>query len=745
MLPVRVTRRAAASVATVLAVTLGAGALSVPATAADTVTGTAAQEGVTRVALNFVVDEAGSAGFFDSLWYNGDVRAWTSYKDGRSYSLSRYTTSVSVVGGDQFVDDVTDTVVNMATGARYQLPERHGAAVGIAGPYVFTTFTLDPAAGAVLWAHTAQGTRQVTGLPAGAKDLSVRPGTAKYGVVGFTDANGTRNQGLVDLAAGAVSEVYAVPASASSLTFSDTHVAWAERDAATGTARAVVLARGTAERKTVELGRMPRTAEVQLVGDWLLDGLPLRADRDMTPGYGLRARNLTDDAAPVELLDYFQTMTRDAGGGVLASGGRLGKGEGVHRVELGADGRLATTLVASNGSPTETAELRAPLMRNPVDLDRHSDVSFMWFLNHWDTKATVRLRHVRSGKTFDWTSNGFGQGRRMDGSRTDYADGFPMGPEWVGTFGNGNEFGSPDTRIAYNGDYTWELTAESLSGLGPALNRSGTFTVTRTPKQHDFDDNGSPDLLARDASGVLWSDSSVRSTRWGSGTEFEVPETRIGSGWQIYDRIETTGDVAGSVHADVVARDKAGVLWLYQGDGLGGFADRVQVGGGWQTYDKITGGSDFTGDGRPDVVAADKTGVLWLYKATGSATKPFDTRKKIGSGWGIYNQLTATGNIAGAAHGDLVTRDADGVTWMYLGKGDGTFTGRTRLREGFGRYSKFVGAGDYDDDGRNDLLAVEAATGRTYLFRGTGARTTPFERARVATTLFASGSYDLFG
>ncbi|MFF6898302.1 FG-GAP repeat domain-containing protein [Streptomyces hydrogenans] len=743
MLPVRLTRRAAAAAATVLAVTLGAGALTVPATAADTTTGAATQEGVTRVALNFVVDEAGTAGFFGSRWFDEDVRAWTSYKDGRSYSLTRYAKSVSVVGGDQFVDDETHTVINMATGARYQLPADNTLAIGIAGPHVFTA--LATASGPALWAHTAQGSRQITGLPAGAKDLSVRPGTAKYGVVAFTDADGTRHQGLVDLAAGRVTEDYAVPASAASFTFSDTRVAWAERDAATGTARAVVLTRGTDERRTVGLGTMPRTAEVQLLGDWLLDGLPLREGRDLTPGYGLRARNLADGSAPVKLLDYFQTMTRDTGGGVLASGGRLGEDQGVHRVEPGANGRLASALVASNGAPTATAELRAPLMRNPVDLDRYDDVVFKWFVNHWDTRVTVRLRHIRTGKTFDWVSNGYLQGRNLDGASSDYFDGFSIGPDWVGTLGNGNDIGSPGTRIAYNGAYTWEFTGESLSGLGPALKKSGTFTLARTPKQHDFDDNGSPDILARDASGVLRSDSSVRSDSWNVQTEYEVPETTIGGGWQIYDRIETVGNVAGSVHADVVARDKAGVLWLYQGDGNGGFAGRVQVGGGWQTYDRITGGSDFTGDGRADVVAVDKAGDLWLYKSTGSATKPFDTRKKVSSGWGGYDQLTATGNIAGAAHGDLVTRDANGVMWMFLGKGDGTFTAPTRLREGFGRYSKFIGAGDYDDDGRNDLLAVEAATGRTYLFRGTGARTTTFERARIATSLFSSGSYDLFG
>ncbi|MGJ7420712.1 FG-GAP repeat domain-containing protein, partial [Streptomyces cinereoruber] len=103
------------------------------------------------------------------------------------------------------------------------------------------------------------------------------------------------------------------------------------------------------------------------------------------------------------------------------------------------------------------------------------------------------------------------------------------------------------------------------------------------------------------------------------------------------------------------------------------------VGGGWQVYDRLAGGSDLNGDGRADLVATDKAGDLWLYKGTGNASAPFAARTKIGFGWGIYNQITAVGNIAGAAAGDLVARDKDGVLWLYLGKGDGTFAARTKI------------------------------------------------------------------
>ncbi|MFD6763854.1 FG-GAP repeat domain-containing protein [Streptomyces roseolus] len=739
MLPVRVSRRrTAAALATVLAVTLGAGALTVPAAvAAPAATAAEAQEAVAQMPLHTVVDApGGSAGFFVDNWFRGDSVAWTSYEDGKTVPLADYP---EFYGGDLYVN-YDGAVVDMATGARYELPADNADAVGIAGPYVFTALTLDSTSGTgttTLWAHTAEGKRLITGLPAGAQDLSVSSGTGKLGVVRFTGADGSRNEGLVDLAAGTVTEVHKVPW-AGAFAVSDTRVAWVETDAS-GARRAVVVTRGTDERKTVDLGPVGESPRLALVGDWLLAGaFPKAYGMDPALDHRLRAWNLADtSAAPVKLLDRVQSIQPDAGNGLLVSGGLVGTGDGAYRVDVGADGRPATTFVAADGSPTETAELSpATVPSGTVDLNRTDDLDFRWNLNHSDTRVTVELKHVRTGTVYRSVQNGFDQAGGWD---SDYSRGFPMGPTWWGQFENAD--GTTGRRSPYNGAYTWEMTAESLVGAGPALKRSGAFTVIRTPRPHDFDDNASVDLLARDASGVLRSDSSLRTGRYG---EIDSPETRIGGGWQIYDRVEATGNIAGSAHADLIARDKAGVLWLYQGNGNGGFSGRIQVGGGWQTYEQISGGSDYTGDGRPDLVAADKTGVLWMYRSTGSATKPFETRKKIGSGWGAYNQLTGTGNIAGAASGDLLARDKDGVLWMYLGKGDGTFTARTRIGGGFGRYSELVGSGDYDRDGKNDLLAVEPATKTTYVFRGTGQRYTPFNLSRVGTTLHANGTYDLF-
>ncbi|WP_367321789.1 FG-GAP repeat domain-containing protein [Streptomyces sp. HUAS ZL42] len=190
----------------------------------------------------------------------------------------------------------------------------------------------------------------------------------------------------------------------------------------------------------------------------------------------------------------------------------------------------------------------------------------------------------------------------------------------------------------------------------------------------------------------------------------------------------------GSEHADLVARDGSGVLWLYRGNGTGGFASRIKIGGGWQIYNKITGGTDYTRDGRADLLATDTSGVLWLYKGTGNYAAPFATRVKISGGWGVYNKITAVGNVGGTAAGDLIARDSSGVLWLYPGYGSGTFSPRVRIGSGWNIYSDLIGIGDANRDGRPDLFAYDKSTNWTYLYRGTGNSAAPFATRFACTT-----------
>ncbi|MGW2304316.1 FlgD immunoglobulin-like domain containing protein [Streptomyces sp. NPDC001809] len=251
-----------------------------------------------------------------------------------------------------------------------------------------------------------------------------------------------------------------------------------------------------------------------------------------------------------------------------------------------------------------------------------------WTLSRFNAKVSLELKHTVSGRTVKITN----------GTPREGVTDFPL--VWDGRYDDG--------LAAYNGAYTWTMTATPANGIGPAIERKGAFTLTRAPRPHDFDDNGSPDVLARDSFGHVAS-YDVRQV-WSLDPYQEPYEIRVGGGWNVYDRTLAAGNMGGTRNGDLIARDKAGVLWLYEGKASvkAPFAPRTRIGGGWGVYNQIAAGSDVTGDGRDDLLATDKGGVLWLYPGTGNAGAPFSGRKRMGGGWGVYNQLTATGNLAGA-------------------------------------------------------------------------------------------------
>ncbi|MFI6421357.1 FG-GAP repeat domain-containing protein [Streptomyces sp. NPDC050842] len=165
-------------------------------------------------------------------------------------------------------------------------------------------------------------------------------------------------------------------------------------------------------------------------------------------------------------------------------------------------------------------------------------------------------------------------------------------------------------------------------------------------------------------------------------------ETDLGGGWQIYNLIAGPGDLTGDGKADLVARDRSGVLYLYPGNGKGtAVGSRIRVGDGWSAYNRVLGAGDFSGDGRDDLLARDGAGTLWLYRGTGSATTPFAKRVNLGRGWGTYNKLVAPGDMSGDGKADLLAVNSAGDLYRYLGTGTGaTLTPRVKIGYGYQTY-----------------------------------------------------------
>jgi hypothetical protein len=764
--PHRPGRRLTALAVTVVVAATGGTLAAVPASAATSTTGTGTtatvpanaadatgQEATVRFPLNAEIVSAGTTGFLSRTNATTPEYRWTRYADGTSTVLPA---AASVTGG------VSDIVVTGDEAAIHL--SRFLKIYDMAGPsaapvevdlaelgedYWFTgaigstliVMLEKPEGGWLPHLVTVEGgsmtARVVTGMPSSVCDLNETAYTANTAVfdcgLGMDEVRG---KVVIDLAtatavSGHVQE--GDPWRMFEAAVSDTHVAWHE---ANGSTRTIHVARhGTAERKQLQATAYYGD-DFRLLGDWVTLGEPRTIEWgggsyggvDPTPPRPLVAVS-AETGETAELLTHVSSSAPAPDGSLMVRGGTPTTGEGLYRVALGTNGKPVATIVAPTGQATAVTLLgnTVPTVVTGEQLVKGVDLS--WDLSRGDAYVWATLVHVRTGQRMQWplVRDGGAPVRRTVGMR------------W-----NGKELTSPDsTRPALNGEYTWEVVARPDDGIGPELRATGRFAVTRPVAVHDYDDNGTPDVFVRDPWGGL-ARVGMQPSAAGDNVVHEGA-WNVGGGWQVYDRMESVGNVAGTSVSDAIARDKSGVLWLYEGTGLGTrpFQTRTKIGGGWQVYDQLAGGSDLTNDGRADILATDKSGVLWLYSGTGNVKAPFSVRKKIGGGWGIYNQLTAAGNLAGAAAGDLVARDKGGVLWLYLGKGDGTFATRTKIGAGWNTYRDLIGIGDGNGDGRADLLALKQGTSTgSYFYAGTGDWRAPFKGAKGNAVLLDDLFYE---
>ncbi|MET0933577.1 MAG: VCBS repeat-containing protein [Mycetocola sp.] len=195
----------------------------------------------------------------------------------------------------------------------------------------------------------------------------------------------------------------------------------------------------------------------------------------------------------------------------------------------------------------------------------------------------------------------------------------------------------------------------------------------------DFSGDGMPDVLAITSTGALMMyRGAYDSMRGGylplSGSRASV----IGSGWSKFDQVFSPGDFSGDGNPDLLARDRSGGLWLYRGDGYGGWLGSAKVGIGWGPFTALIPAGDFDANGTNDVFARDRSGRLWLY--SGNGTGGFAGSRIVGTGWGIFSLLAGGVDLNRDGSSDVVGRDSYQVSldgppaagdWLFHYHGNG--------------------------------------------------------------------------
>jgi hypothetical protein len=227
-----------------------------------------------------------------------------------------------------------------------------------------------------------------------------------------------------------------------------------------------------------------------------------------------------------------------------------------------------------------------------------------------------------------------------------------------------------------------------------------------------FDADGRGDVMGRTAGGDLYLyPGQLRS--------FSKP-MRIGTGWNMFNTLISPGDFTGDGKADVIGRTPAGKLYLYPGNGKGGFAAGGKViGTGWNMFNTLVSPGDFTGDGKADVIGRTPAGKLYLYPGNGKGGFAAGG-KVIGTGWSMFNTLVSPGDFTGDGKADVIGRTPAGKLYLYPGNGKGGFAaGGKVIGTGWNMFNTLISPGDLTGDRKQDLLGRKP-DGRTYLYAGTG-------------------------
>jgi hypothetical protein len=261
-------------------------------------------------------------------------------------------------------------------------------------------------------------------------------------------------------------------------------------------------------------------------------------------------------------------------------------------------------------------------------------------------------------------------------------------------------------------DVLWRSDAgEMANWLGTAsggfVNNGANAWFTNVPSSWqvistgDFNGDGRSDLLWRSGAGEMTNWLGTANGGFvNNGANFW--NTNLPSSWQVVG----TGDYNGDGRDDLMWQSTSGEFSNWLGTASGGFTNNgANAWGVGPASWHIVGSGDFNGDGRDDILWRSDAGELtnWLGQANGGFVNNGANAwfSNVPSSW----QVVGTGDFNGDGLDDLMWRSTSGEFVNWLGQANGGFVNNGANSWGVAPANWHIeGIGDYNGDGRDDLL-----------------------------------------
>ena len=272
---------------------------------------------------------------------------------------------------------------------------------------------------------------------------------------------------------------------------------------------------------------------------------------------------------------------------------------------------------------------------------------------------------------------------------------------------------------AQSGNVTFSVPLDAPDTLyyqcGVHFGMAGTINIVNAPMAgarvwSDFDGDGKADILWRNIStgeNYIWLMNGLSTASQGS-----VNVVDPASGWQV----QGIGDFDGDGKADILWRNTStGENYIYLMNGLtiarpgsiNSVSDQA-----WQ----VKGIGDFDGDGKADILWRNSStgeNYIWLMNGLSTASQGSVNFVDPASGW----QVKGIGDFDGDGKADIVWRNStSGENYLYPMDGTTIKPTRGSFRTVADLAWQIVAVGDYDGDGKADVLWRHATSGENYLY-----------------------------